>query len=721
MTSAPLLRPPAYVVPFATAKPDAPYFPLVAGTQNEASGITVPHGLDRDVAAALPGLWYALHLPNSFSALTAVPARVLRASRQLDLGHEIILVPLYAFDEATLGNLMRHLTPVLAICPDEITEEAAERARTLGFALPSVAFSQLSNELLREHWDSIRQKFSPEEISRADDHAASPSLTTRIDLAPTSLPYQHLVGRLGESSYLEPDETSVLPDLVSQAIKGQILIAALARLEAEGHDAQMAVNLLPQVAEAESSTLKVPLAVALPGVSSAYVRQAYEPSLRKNVATIAACDPDDVWPRAILDRPDVMIERAAIEFVATHRAIARAGNGLLMPSVPQRAFTLLRELEKHFAARTPNGAIVGKFLRQITETLKPLWTDEMIEMLRRASSITAFSNFPLGLACLPGDTAPLLTTTPITYRPLLPLTRALQDELEHVDIIDLSGKIRILVVECISTSDPVGAISRNAWRSVEQKVLGADSGIKFERRDVGSASEFRDALTAVAPDILIISAHGGVDPTGQIAGLHVGRDFVAGPGLGPLPPVVLLSACSTAPRGASAISITDLLFREGAVAILGTQVPVDVRHNAILMTRFFVYLAEVRSGRRDFPTLLEVWHHVQSSNAVNDIMGGSSSLRSWLLGAGPSGKPVLQEFMDTRSRGRLRSTHIYEDTEKVLGDIAEDQGRRSQVENWFRRPGYVPESLFYVLAGRPERIYFRDPMSIVAGAKLPPT
>lgn len=60
--------------------------------------------------------------------------------------------------------------------------------------------------------------------------------------------------------------------------------------------------------------------------------------------------------------------------------------------------------------------------------------------------------------------------------------------------------------------------------------------------------------------------------------------------------------------------------------------------------------------------------------------------------------------MISRSAGRLRGAHIYQDTEQVLGEIADDQGRGEQVRNWFRRPGYVPESLFYLFAGRPERI-----------------
>jgi hypothetical protein len=30
------------------------------------------------------------------------------------------------------------------------------------------------------------------------------------------------------------------------------------------------------------------------------------------------------------------------------------------------------------------------------------------------------------------------------------------------------------------------------------------------------------------------------------------------------------------------------------------------------------------------------------------------------------------------------------------------------VRNWLRNPGYVPESLFYVFAGRPDRVFVRS-------------
>ncbi|MBJ6613807.1 hypothetical protein [Streptomyces sp. I4(2020)] len=41
--------------------------------------------------------------------------------------------------------------------------------------------------------------------------------------------------------------------------------------------------------------------------------------------------------------------------------------------------------------------------------------------------LTVFSGFPLGLATLPGDTAPLAARLPLTYEPLLPLNRSGSD------------------------------------------------------------------------------------------------------------------------------------------------------------------------------------------------------------------------------------------------------------------------------------------------------
>jgi hypothetical protein len=130
----------------------------------------------------------------------------------------------------------------------------------------------------------------------------------------------------------------------------------------------------------------------------------------------------------------------------------------------------------------------------------------------------------------------------------------------------------------------------------------------------------------------------------------------------------------------------------------------------MLTGRFLVNIAEVLAGRGNYgENLLQVWRHVQSGNAVLDILAGSPSLDAWGRSRTPSGRTVLEEFMLLRSVDRLRSGDIYADTESVLGAIADDMGCGDRVRNWFRNPGYVPESLFYAFAGSPERIQLRTP------------
>ena len=254
----------------------------------------------------------------------------------------------------------------------------------------------------------------------------------------------------------------------------------------------------------------------------------------------------------------------------------------------------------------------------------------------------------------------------------------------------------------------MGKASREGWRVAGESLRDASDRVTLDVSETLSLDALRGAITRRQPDVLIISAHGAVANRRNVAGIVVGHELVLGPGLGPLPPVVVLSACHVAPRGAGTVSVTDLLLREGAVAVLGTQVPVNVRRNAMLTGRFLIYLVEVLAGREPHLTLLDAWHRAQSSNAVNDVLSGSTSLSKWGMSAAPSGLPVITEFMRVRATGRLRTGHVYADTEQVLAEIADDQGKGERIRNWFTNPGYVPESLFYVLAGRPERVFVRS-------------
>jgi CHAT domain len=537
-------------------------------------------------------------------------------------------------------------------------------------------------------------------------------LTQRLDLAPTDLPLRWLSRQFRHRT--DPADADAP---VARALYGHAVLAATARLEREDTTEEAAARVLPKVVAEERARLRVPVVLAVPGVAPRYARVAYERELRERIEPLPATDPADTWSSAMVERRDALVERAAIEFAATHRALARGGIGLMLPSLPPEAFTILAELEQHLkeaATKRPTvtkGRTVWKLLERLATATAGVWAEALVDLVQHASELTVFSNFPVGLMRLPGDTSPLCARVPIAYRPLLPLTRTVQEELLNPMGVDWSPGLRVLVAECIRQDDPVGAASRKGWTFARDN-LGA--GLSIELVETLSVAAVRTAIEQQRPDVLVISAHGVFPSDRAVAGLQIGDELVLGPGLGPLPRVVILSACHVAPRGASTVSVTDLLLREGAEAVLGTQVPVDVRHNAILMVRFLVNIAAVRAGEPGGPRLLDVWHHVQASNAVNDVLRGTPALEQWARTPTASGLPVVQEFMANRSAGRVRIGHIYDDTEQVLGEIADEQGCGARVRGWLKQPGYIPESLFYVFAGRPERVYLRAPDEALA-------
>ncbi len=430
----------------------------------------------------------------------------------------------------------------------------------------------------------------------------------------------------------------------------------------------------------------MPVVAAVPGVAPGYISRAYEKSLRDRIEPLTASDARDTWTIAPRKRSETLIERSAIELLTTHRAIAGGGIGLMFPTLPGEAFEILAQLESHMQAPRPKGRTVWRLLDRLAAKTEHMWSDATIAAVGRASMLTVFSNFPVGLLRLPGNTSPLSGRVPITHRPLLPLTRALQTEFSYLPGIDLSRRVRVLVTECIPRVDPVGKLSRIGWEATRTMLTRAADVLEIELAETLSPRALRATVAERRPDVLIISAHGVASANGTVAGLAIGDDFVLGPGIGPLPPVVLLSACHVAPKGAGTIGIVDMLLREGAMAVLGTQVPVDVRHNTLLMGRFLVNIAEVLAGREPHGNLLEVWQRVQAGNAVNDVLSATKWLRKWRDARYGEDSTVIGEFMMSRSAGRLRSGHVYADTEAALGEVADEVGVGHRVRSSIQDP-----------------------------------
>jgi hypothetical protein len=703
---------PLYAVLFSSSQDvDVPFSPIVVSQRPDAivddhAFVTVPHGLSREMAAALPGLWYCLHLPSTFFQLMNLPYSFVKHSQLVALDHQFFFAPVQIFNREYVPEWPPTVTPVLALCADDLLDEVRSRAQDLGFLLPPASFSELSDVSLKAHWRTIHEAVGSDVPYLGHEL----DLTRRLDLSVTSLPARWLSRQVWRQS---TEDVSGQPiEIVERAQLAQATLAAYASLEREGR-ASVSKSQLNEAVVREYARLRIPVTLGLPGVAAAYSRQVYSATVRRRIQPISATDDRDTWSPDMASRSDSLVERSTIELLTAHHAIARAGTGLMLQSVPREAFVALAELERHFSAMA-NGPGVARLLGRLNEAAAPIWTEALIEAVAGASTLNVFSNFPIGLLTYPGDTSPLVTRLPIAYQPLNPLSRIMQAELTYTAPINLSRGFRVLVAECISADDPVGVISRIAWESAREFVTSGGYPITFDVVEAYSIAKLNEALDT-EPDVLVISAHGMYRARSNLAGLLIGNEICLGPELGDLPPIVVLSACQVAPRGLGPVSIADLLLRQGALAVLGTQVPVDVRRNALLMARLFLYLAETLVTRESFATLLDAWHFVQMSNPVYDVLNGSEALYDWGVTRSADGRSVLAEFLGVRSAGQLRRGNLYRDTERVLGEIADDQGLGDKVRNWFRRPGYVPETLFYVMAGKPERIYLSDPTMTADG------
>ena len=177
---------------------------------------------------------------------------------------------------------------------------------------------------------------------------------------------------------------------------------------------------------------------------------------------------------------------------------------------------------------------------------------------------------------------------------------------------------------------------------------------------------------------------------------------------------MILSACHTSPRGRGAFVVGDMMLRAGAIAILTTLIPVNVMRNAILLVRLFTNIKEAQKKFSNLNTLDQIWQHVIATNALHEIIAESKNMEKWANTKDKEGKTPQERFKMEYSVGKLDFKNIYNDTEKILIQMAKEEGIGEKMENYLKSQGSFPESIFYQWIGSPENIYVYNPHYIKA-------
>jgi len=400
--------------------------------------------------------------------------------------------------------------------------------------------------------------------------------------------------------------------------------------------------------------------------------------------------------------------------LALHCAIAKHALIIELPIIPDSLYKLLHDIEIHQKEkpeeRNNNVAVLRK-LRKLGKQFSSLISDEQMKLIKSANQITVYSDFPIGLAIFDDDDISLHSYKKVTYHSLSPLINSLQFELPTIFEIDFTKKIKVLFAECVIDNQNNGFIRKCSKKLLDHlKSLYKNEGkIEVAYREtlsVASLMSFiRDNPDA---DVLYISAHGFYSPQRNMAGLSIGNEDWLAEEHFKVPPLVILSACHTTPRGAGCISVSDMLLRWGAVAVLGTYIPIKAQRNIYLMARFFSSISRALCHVSSCKDLLECWNDNTVTNIIMEFIAETPGFRKWMYGQNGDGTIRLNEFERRLTSRRWLAGNAYKTACEIIYEMLNEEGQSGRFANLLSRQDYFPEMSFYQWEGMPESIILQN-------------
>lgn len=636
------------------------------------------HLFDGSLTPILPAIEYCLHMPRTEMDTYDTDTEVL--DKAYDVPQAIFIMP-----DKGLFQFPFLFQPTLIIYADDCIEEAKNKAKSLDAVLGAVSISDLSVDLLVKQWNVLFDKRNLKNGKKLVDINKQYLLDSEKQL---SLPVLFTARQYGKADYVYNAvfNSANIFETCANLVWNQ-LVHHNALMSCKGFDGDDSVTFKAMFSngmEKAKMETRMNVVITMPGVSQRQIKY----------GGLTSKLPDD--------------EKKTIKLLGIHRAIAKDALLIELPIAEKELFEKLNELEINCKQGT-NNKYVHKVLRDIGKIFERKLTQEQMWTINRAKHITVFSDFPIGLAIIGDSDTSLQCYKEISYRPISPLTRCVQNEMVKHQQLYYGNRCKIAFAECV-LDDSQNRFIRLCSDSIvySLKKMSAENGkmqvIYRETLTIKDLKKFiSDNLDA---DILHISAHGYYDRRINMAGLMVGNEFwMADENDFRVPPVVVLSACHVSPRGSGTVNVADLLMRAGAEAVLGTFIPVSAKRNMILTNRFYTYIAEAQKGSRQYKTLSEAWSGVTATNAIHEIAETSKRFFEWIWGVNSEGKLRMMDFTMVRSVGRLHGCTMYADTILILKEMLHEEGLDGKYDDVLNQENFFPESFFYQWVGFPENIF----------------
>lgn len=232
-------------------------------------------------------------------------------------------------------------------------------------------------------------------------------------------------------------------------------------------------------------------------------------------------------------------------------------------------------------------------LKNYSDTLKSEIGDDLINAsIINKKKILAMCDFPIEWLNIDGF--PIMFTHEISRIPTTPGNLCSQLALSgQRNLIPYEAFKDILIISSFNSSDPIKDHLNLALDYFKENELYKN--LNISEVNVKSESELIDALNNFSGGIVIFDCHGNHGGEKEHGWLCIGDDKVDVWLLAHkarIPPIVILSACSTHPIDGSHASVANGFFRCGAISVIGTYAPIRADHAGLFVARLLFRISE---------------------------------------------------------------------------------------------------------------------------------
>ncbi|WP_157498924.1 hypothetical protein [Lysobacter sp. Root604] len=382
-------------------------------------------------------------------------------------------------------------------------------------------------------------------------------------------------------------------------------------------------------------------------------------------------------------------------------ALATSGTqpAIRLPNSVNFHASTLREIERHSErVNERNRKILQLNYKRLShEMLSAIDTRIIEELSQRTEAITLVADAPIEWLRIDG--IPLMIRHELSRIGMTPgnLMLALCAE-SGMHSLPASALDDVIVVRSFAHDDPI----RNSLEDAIQIFNLARVKVRFV--DVTSQTELISCLNSYQGAIAIFDCHGGHGGDESHGWLKIGNERVDTWQLAHItriPPIVVLSACSTFALAGSHASVANGLIRSGAITVVGTFLPVNALRSAAFVARLLyridVFLPALKALDKNYLTWRSLVSTFLRMSYATDLLQFFIDDKNWLEQAmfmriGP---------MANQDINLLRSDWH----ERLVRRIAwASRKSRDEVLSAIENDSPLLETMYYCQIGRPETL-----------------